>query len=156
MTKPDGPRISRQVIKLRPLFTLLVLAVWITSSCPWAGPLAVLAHERHEVSLNWAHGHLHVVLEHADDAPHALSGNAILAVTHAGHHADHVLHPFAPDQFLRATSTGPSAPDTFYNFAPGCSSSPAIAEPRGVRWRAHAPPRSSPALDSLRTTVLVV
>lgn len=148
-------RICRQVTRLRPLFTGLLLAAWIPIHCPWAGPLAILAHEAHEASLNWSHGHLHVVLEHSQTWSYAPE-DTILPAAHAGQHADHVLHPFAPDQFLRATPTDVSAHAAVCWFTLSCSEWPAASAQSPVQWRAHAPPRSSPTLDSLRTTILVV
>jgi hypothetical protein len=162
LTNVISADIPYKVIRLRRFITVLLVAVWIPLQCPWAGGLAMLAHEAneaHEASLSWAHGHLHVVLHHArtSSAHHAHAFPEGIACGSAAHSedTDHVLHPFTSDQFLRASASGISVGAPLCS-ALACLQYPTLPEQSSTSWRAPAPPRSSPTLDSLRTTILLV
>lgn len=162
LTRRAGRRISRRVIRLRPLLTVLLMAVWIPIQCPWAGALAILVHEAdevHEASLSWKHGHLHVVLQHPRTASeHAAQtrrdGIIQVSATH-DEDADHVFHPLTLGQFLRASATNLPA---YARLCSGLARSRCAAMPehRVASWRALALSRSSPEIDSPRTTILVI
>ena len=162
LTARRGARICLQVIKVRPRLTPLLIAVWIAVQSPWSGGLPMLAHAAsggHEASLSWSRGHLNVVLHHppADPDHHTPSSSK------AGHHGDaakhkranHLLHLSTSDQALTSRGGGSSL------VVPVCV---ALAS-----WQSLAPPqpcedspndsalqRSSPTLDALRTTILLV
>jgi len=151
------------VIRFRPLFTVLFIALWVPLQCPWAGGRAMLAREAggaHAASLSWAHGHLHVVLQHPrtsseHDAHTPPEGVAKVSAAHH-EHPDHVLHPFTPDQFLRASAPNISL-DALPCSAFVCLRYSDLPEQSSASSRAPALAHSSPTtLNSLRTTILLV